>query len=147
MAFVATTLTVAMLMGVGVVVVILVNPTPSIHVSRRMVRLRGRTVPFSAIDSARAPMAGQSVDVTEVSTLWFGRSGRPLVPVVLRHRGETSLTPDQMIALVAMIEGSGIRFPQSSFDPEGRFSKYNYPEHLDKAHALALIVDEPPKSG
>jgi hypothetical protein len=63
------------------------------------------------------------------------------ISLVLAIRGRRVLSDEQTAALVAAVEASRIVLPTTSDDPDGRFTRINFPGHLDVGDAVELIRD------
>ncbi len=69
--------------------------------------------------------------------------------VLLREQGRPALDDAQREALIALLERAPIELPAAQkdpYDPKGRFSFLDRPNHLDRDAAIELVRD-PPVSG
>lgn len=122
----------------------LVSRPFAIDRERELVRIRGRVVPFSAVDLAELePFTNLDPDLL---SLRLGVRGRRTVVIVIREGREAAVTGEHRDALLALLAGSSITRPSSVHDPTGRFARFNFPGSLDKAGA-AEVVEHPPQVG
>ncbi len=122
----------------------LVSRPFAIDRERGLVRIRGRVVPFSAVDSAELePFTNLDPDLLSIR---LGIRKRRTVVLVIREGREATVTGAHRDALLAALAGSSITRPSSVHDPTGRFARFNFPGSLDKAGA-AEVVEHPPQVG
>jgi hypothetical protein len=135
----------------GSIYALMVRRTPAleIDVTRGLLRLRGAELPLSDLTGASVE-ALQSTPVSRPR-----RKGAPPLPesVVLalttrqgtRCRivllvGERRIqSAEATAALVAAVRGSAITPPTTPNDPDGRFTRINFPDALDIEDAVELI--------
>lgn len=148
-------LTLSVVVAIGVWIVR--NPVPSVDLDRNRLRIRGRSLPLSEVNVARVLMnvrtsaTGRTTTPT-LSGIRIGATGGPQISIALHH-GDADA--DQRVyreRLAEVIRRSDIRYPTSSYDPTGKFARYNFPENLDKEAALALVLgdadpSDPPVAG
>ena len=137
--------------GLVVTIHALAHPTPVADFDNGRLLVGTTSIPFAEIDDARVvPVAGRSASVSRRehgSVLRFGRAKTPstravlaTVPVPIAGRGPGGDL--RRAALLVVLERSGIRMPADPYDPAGRFSKYNFPDHLDKEGAVAFVLGD-----
>jgi hypothetical protein len=61
----------------------------------------------------------------------------------LTATGRRALTAQDRALLVEVLERSDVDVPKTRDDPTGRFARYNFPNNVSKADAIALVVDTP----
>jgi hypothetical protein len=134
--------TVALLVGFAVVTVILAiiaarSPGLLIRRDGRTVRIRGRVEPAEALDGARLltdKASGPRNDlVLELA------AGSRRTRLWLRSRDVILLDDEERTVLVAALERSAVAPPASSFDPSGRFARYNFPGSLTRDEVVGLV--------
>jgi hypothetical protein len=135
----------------GSIYALMVRRTPAleIDVTRGLLRLRGAELPLT-------DLTGASVEALQSSPMARPRQkGAPPLPesVVLalttrqgtRCRivllvGERRIqSAEATAALVAAVRGSAITTPTTPNDPDGRFTRINFPDALDIEDAVELI--------
>lgn len=105
--------------------------------------------------TARREIAWADITTAEVIAVDLIGEKRRSVVLVLRggnnirlalpltRRGRPVLKGTAAAAARTMIEASSIRVPRAKEDPDGKFSRWNFPKNVSKDDALAL-VDHPP---
>lgn len=128
------------LLSVVVAAVVLWSSRPlAVDLRRGLIRSGRRTVPITAVDSARVePLFRDDRDGLQI-TFRAGRGRR--FAVLLRLRDTAVLDDQHRDALVALIRASSIERPTSPYDPTGRFARTNFPGTLDKHDAVELVRD------
>lgn len=112
--------------------------------SQASVRRGRRRVSFDRIEAARLlpdPNLSLSMGVhlqLEAPKLGFR------VPI---HDGyDFTLKKRAREMLLELLPHTSIEMPTSHYDPKGKFAKYNFPSHITKDEAIALM-QKPPKPG
>jgi hypothetical protein len=136
---------------VGSVYAVIVRRTPAVEVDlgRGAIGLRGQDVPLSDVTGARAEAVASS------AFTWGRRKGEPPAPdtvvLVLTTRqgracrivllvGERRIQSEEATAaLVAAVRASAVAPPTTPDDPDGRFTRINFPGHVDIEDAVALL--------
>ena len=132
--------------GLGVVTLVrnAVYPQPWVNLDTDQLRAgRHEPIPLSAVDRALIPVDPATRSDVLVLRL-TGRGAR--VEIVLRDRRGPSLGPDDTHALAEAVRRTAVAIPTTSYDPTGRFARYNFPGHVDRDSAVAL-VESPPAPG
>ena len=104
----------------------------------------------------RQPIPLAQIDRAVLSTAPVGKGGRVLVlrvtakearvEFILRDRQDATLDPTSTAVLAEALRRTSIAMPTSIHDPTGRFARYNFPGHVDRDDAVAL-VEHPPAAG
>lgn len=113
----------------------------SVQLAEGQLRRGRRIMSFTAIDAARLE-GGPSAELSLIleASDGFGM----LVPI---HDGRKRiLRGDTRKVLLQILPQSSIVISTSPYDPKGRFARYNFPTHLTKADAIALL-ENPPNPG
>ena len=104
----------------------------------------------------RRPVPLSRVDRAVLTTAPVGNGGRVLVlrltakearvDFILRDRKDATLDPTSTAVLAEALRRTSVAMPTSIHDPTGRFARYNFPGHVDRDDAVAL-VEHPPAAG
>ncbi|WP_156155619.1 hypothetical protein [Frigoribacterium sp. MEB024] len=104
----------------------------------------------------RRPVPLARVDRAVLTTAPVGNGGRVLVlrltakearvDFILRDRKDATLDPTSTAVLAEALRRTSVAMPTSIHDPTGRFARYNFPGHVDRDDAVAL-VEHPPAAG
>jgi hypothetical protein len=137
---------------IGSVFALIVRRTPALEVdvARGLVRLRREEIAFADLTGARVevqarPVRGRdrqpapaTVPADSVVLALSTQGGRACRIVLLV--GDRRVQSDEAIAaLTAAVRGSRIAVPASPDDPDGRFTRVNFPGHLDADDAVDLL--------
>ncbi|MFG6444496.1 hypothetical protein ACFXQA_04405 [Microbacterium sp. P07] len=68
------------------------------------------------------------------------------VEIILRNRNGPRLDRSSTQVLAEALRRTAIAMPSSADDPTGRFARFNFPGHIDRNDAIAL-VENPPAPG
>lgn len=144
----------ALLIGIGVTVGIVAVIT--------LIRNALAPQPWVDLDSGqlragtRRPIPLTQVDRAVLTTAPVGNGGRVLVlrltakearvEFILRDRKDATLDPTSTAVLAEALRRTSVAMPTSIHDPTGRFARYNFPGHVDRDDAVAL-VEHPPAAG
>jgi hypothetical protein len=136
-----TVLLIVIAVGVLVATVLLTNGA-WVNVSRREIRSGlQRAVPFAAVDQAKlVPLRARGERPLRLE-LFAGR--RRCGNFLIRSRTGEPLAAESRVRLLAVIDGSSITLPSAPEDPSGRFTRYNFPNHVGKDDALELVRTPP----
>jgi FtsH-binding integral membrane protein len=112
----------------------------------RRIRVGAREAEWSALTAAKVSTA--SVWPGAPRTLFLTLEGEDglSAPLTLRKRDRLALTSTQRDLVVQMISESSVQMPRAAEDPGGRFSRFNFPEHVTRDDAVEL-VKKPPRAG
>ncbi|WP_374947062.1 hypothetical protein [Agreia sp.] len=116
----------------------------STFVSERLgvLRVGRRVVHFSDIDRARLLVS--TIGAERCVQLELSSQEHRLRASVILRDYDGRARPTSTAALVGrIIEESAIELPVSRGDPQGNFTRYNYPENITKADALAMALNPP----
>jgi hypothetical protein len=104
----------------------------------------------------RRPIPLTQVDRAVLTTAPVGNGGRVLVlrltakearvEFILRDRQDATLDPTSTAVLAEALRRTSVAMPTSIHDPTGRFARYNFPGHIGRDDAVAL-VEHPPAAG
>jgi hypothetical protein len=103
-------------------------------------RVGRRVVHFAELDWAT--LTPTTVDGWGGLMLHFG-SDRVRCAFALRSRDDKALDLDTRRLVAEVLRRSSIAYPASSYDPTGRFSRYNFPNHLNRDDAVAVTLNPP----
>lgn len=102
------------------------------------------------------PIPLSDVDRAVLITTVVGKGGRVLVlrllaeearvEVIVRDRRDATLDPISTAVLAEALRRTSVAMPTSIHDPSGRFARYNFPGHIGRDDAVAL-VEHPPAAG
>ncbi|KQT37082.1 hypothetical protein ASG28_15435 [Frigoribacterium sp. Leaf415] len=104
----------------------------------------------------RRPIPLAQVDRAVLTTAPVGTGGRVVVlrltakearvEFILRDRQDATLDPTSTAVLAEALRRTSVAMPTSIHDPSGRFARYNFPGHIGRDDAVAL-VEHPPAAG
>jgi hypothetical protein len=136
----------------GCVVALIVRRTPALEVdvARGLVRLRREEIPFADFTGARVevqvpPARGRDRQAAparvpaDAVVLALSTSTGRACRIVLLVGDRRVQSERATAALVAAVRGSSIVAPASPDDPDGRFTRINFPGHLDADDAVDLL--------
>jgi hypothetical protein len=142
--------------------VVAVGVTVGIFAVITLIRNARAPQPWIDLDSGqlragtRRPIPLGQVDRAVLTTTPVGTGGRVLVlrltaeearvEFILRDRQDATLDPVSSAVLAEALRRTSIAMPTSIHDPSGRFARYNFPGHVDRDDAVALVED-PPAAG
>jgi hypothetical protein len=134
----------ALIVAITVYVRAVRNPPPRLDFDRSELRIGADTTPFADIDTAVvvADLVGPSFDLA----LDVGATDHRHARFILRSPSRRELIPVEREAVAAMIALSGIRVPDPKpdpYDPTGKFSWMDYPNHRSKDAAIELVLHTP----
>jgi hypothetical protein len=112
----------------------------------RRIRVGNREAGWNDLTAAKLSTASLSPGAPRTLFLTLEGEGGLRAPVTLRRRDRLALTSAQRDLAVRMITDSRVEMPRAAEDPDGRFSRFNYPEHVSRDDAIALIL-RPPRAG
>lgn len=107
-------------------------------------RVRGQSIDAIAFD--RASLLTERAYGPRRNLLLELHAGRSAARIWLRSGDRVLLAADEQDALVRLLELSSIAPPRSAFDPDGRFSRVEFPGSLTRADAVD-VVRRIPKPG
>lgn len=106
--------------------------------SHRMRRGR-REVAASDLHAARL-----LIDPDDLAGLHLQLEAPRLAFRVPLHNGREVVISERAIEiLLTLLPHSSIVMPESHYDPKGKFAKYNFPSHITKDEAIALMENPP----
>jgi hypothetical protein len=108
-----------------------------VDAARSRLRLGRREWGFSEVTGARVELAGGDGDDTLV--LRLTTTGGESCGILVSTRTGTRIDDAQRDALLALVDGSRIAPPRSKDDPHGRFAHIEFPGHLTREDAMALV--------
>jgi hypothetical protein len=141
MPIVATIAGALILEAVALFVVVLLNPVPMVNMERKRIRIRRREIAFRDITSATVVVEG-SVTKPEL-LLTFGARRGTRCGLYLRDGKDRPLPDPAREQLLTVLHESSITPPTSPYDPNGKFTKYNFPGQLGKDEVIALVESNP----
>ncbi|MBP1240663.1 hypothetical protein ABID92_002835 [Frigoribacterium sp. PvP120] len=115
-------------------------PVAAVSLGSDSLRSGARTVSLAAVDAAQIGVVRRRGRPSIVTLrLSAGKAAR--AEAVLRdHRGQ-ALDDDRRLVLVEALHRSSVAVPVSPDDPTGRFTRLNFPAHLDGDAAVAMALD------
>jgi hypothetical protein len=145
---------VAVLAPLGVLAVVFVIVTvvhhrrwPSVAVSLGSDELRAgaRVIPLASVTAAQLMVLPiRKRDPVLILRLLSVEKAR--AEVLLRDRRGHELPAEQQQVLAEAIRRTTVAMPVSRDDPSGRFARYNFPGHVDRDDAVAVVL-RPPRAG
>jgi hypothetical protein len=145
---------VAVLASLGVLAVVLAVVTvvhhrrwPSVAVSLGTGELRagGRVIPLASVTAAQFGFVPiRKRDPVLTLRLLSGEKAR--AEVLLRDRRGHGLPAEQQQVLAEAIRRTAVAMSVWRDDPSGRFARYNFPGHIDRDDAVAVVL-HPPRAG
>jgi len=126
-----------------VVIAQLRSPQPWVNLARGELRMGRRVLRFEQIE--RAVLTVMVTRRTRVLVLHFGAEKGGMARAVLRDRSGNPIEAHDAALLVAVLDRSNVRMPEAKEDPSGRFARYNFPGHVTKDEAIALVRNPPDK--
>jgi hypothetical protein len=106
-------------------------------------RLGSRTRPLSELVTAILTATPATKRGSRLVSLAVGPQRGPRSAFVLRARDGTPIPKETAELLAETVRRSAIAMPENPDDPTGRFARYNYPGHVTREEALALILSPP----
>lgn len=139
---VVASLLVVALVGIAMIVVHSArHPAPWVNLDTNELRSGTKTVPLASIDNALLIAVGSAKSASLVLQL---RSGKTTITnVYIRQRSAIVLTERDRPVFAETLRRSAIAMPYNAVDPKGRFSRYNFPGHVDKETAIDLVLNTP----
>lgn len=132
-----------LIFAVMVLVQRLRTPGVWVRTADRRVRAGRRSIAWGELTSAELVPALFWPGGKRTLVLLLHGPGTFRAPIVLRRRGAAVLGPTGTVRADALVAGSSIEVPRAAEDPDGRFSRWNFPSHVSRETALALIADPP----
>ena len=120
-------------------------PQPWVDLDADLLRAgRRRSIPLASVDRAvlSTTIAGTGVRVLILRVV----AQEARVEFILRDRKDATLDPTSTAVLAEALRRTSIAMPTSIHDPSGRFARYNFPGHVGRDDAVAL-VEHPPATG
>lgn len=120
-------------------------PQPWVDLDADLLRAgRRRSIPLASVDRAvlSTTIAGTGVRVLVLRVV----AQEARVEFILRDRKDATLDPTSTAVLAEALRRTSIAMPTSIHDPSGRFARYNFPGHVGRDDAVAL-VEHPPATG
>ena len=115
-------------------------PVAAVSLGSDSLRSGARTVPLAAVDAAQIGVVRRR-GRPSIVTLRLSAGSAVRAEVVLRdHRGQ-ALDDGRRRVLVEALRRSSVAVPVSPDDPTGRFTRLNFPAHLDGDAAVAMVLD------
>ncbi|PPF85136.1 hypothetical protein C5B96_06755 [Subtercola sp. Z020] len=124
-----------------VAIVRLIYPPVQLNAGRGLIRAGQRTAAYSEVSTAQLLVTATSAR-RGLTLLLRTRTGVRAI-ILIRDGKQRTLAPKAADLVRDLIERSGIELPVSPDDPKGKFARYNFPDHVTRADALAL-VEHPP---
>ncbi len=138
---VASLLVVALVNVARIVVHSARHPAPWVNLEMNELRSGTKTVPLASIDNAVLVAAGSAKFASLVLQL---RSGKTTITnVYIRQRSTIVLSERDRPVFAETLRRTAIAMPCNPDDPKGRFSRYNFPGHVDKETAIDLVLNTP----
>ncbi|MFD1713219.1 hypothetical protein ACFSBZ_01935 [Amnibacterium flavum] len=137
---IAVPLVVVVLAALATVILKWLVPQPWANFDTSEFRTGRRVVPMSELDWAKVEYLPARSNRTNGMLLRFGS---PRLRAVFSLRSARGQTIDEDLArhLAEVIERSSIEVPKSSYDPTGKFARYNFPGSVGKADAITLLLN------
>lgn len=142
---IAVVLAVAVLAGVGRWMLRRFPEVWANPVTRR-IRVGAREADWHDLRAAKVSTASVWPGAPRTLFLTLEGDGGLRAPLTLRRRDRLALTNAQRDLAVRMLNDSNVEMPRAPEDPDGRFSRFNYPEHISRDDAVGLVA-HPPRAG
>ncbi|UKF29586.1 hypothetical protein [Clavibacter phaseoli] len=130
-------LLVVAVVGIAYLIVAERTQPPAIDVARQVLRIGRKERGFAEVTGARIELTGGPGDDTLI--LRLTTTGGESCSVVVSTREGVRVDAAQRDALLALVAGSRIAPPRSKDDPHGRFAHVEFPGHLTREDAAALV--------
>ncbi|RII88203.1 hypothetical protein DZF95_15785, partial [Clavibacter michiganensis] len=130
-------LLVVAVVGIAYLIVAERTQPPAIDVAHQVLRIGRKEWGFAEVTGARIELAGGPGDDTLI--LRLTTTGGESCSVVVSTREGVRVDDAQRDALLALVAGSRIAPPRSKDDPHGRFAHVEFPGHLTREDAAALV--------
>ena len=114
-------------------------PLAAVSLGTGELRAGSRTVELASVDAAQIGVLPQRRR-EPVVTLRLSAGGKARVEAFLRDRRGATLTDEHRLVLAEALRRTSIVLPVSPDDPKGRFTRINFPGHLDRDEAVASAL-------
>jgi membrane protein YdbS with pleckstrin-like domain len=133
-------------LAVAFVVVTVVHhrrwPPVAVSLGSGELRAGGRVIPLASVNAAQfGSVPIRKRDPVLTLRLLSGEKAR--AEVLLRDRRGHELPVEQQQVLAEAIRRTAVAMPVSRDDPSGRFARYNFPGHIDRDDAVAVVLHPP----
>jgi len=118
------------------------TPTVEVNTARRRIRAGKREAGWEELNTAELIILSPSQRRHALVLMLRAPTGLR-IPLVLMRRGAPALPPDHRALARMVINGSSIAMPRAKEDPDGRFSRWNFPQNVSKVDAEALVTRPP----
>jgi hypothetical protein len=129
------------LVSIVVVIVVLARrwPLGSVSLGSDALRAGAHTVALASVDAARIGVVRRRRRAPIVTLRLSAGTGMRAEVVLRDHRGRTS-DAEQRLVLAEALRRSSVAVPVSPDDPTGRFTRLNFPAHLERDAAVAMAL-------
>jgi len=134
----------AAIFGLVTVVRNRIYPQPWVNLDTDELRAGRHTVALSRVDRASIPVEPATKNGVLVLRLVAAPEAR--VEIILRDRRGATLDQTSTAVLAEAVRRTSVAMPTASYDPTGRFARYNFPGRISREDAVAL-VERPPGPG
>ncbi|KAA9089459.1 hypothetical protein [Microbacterium radiodurans] len=110
---------------------------------RSLIRIRDDEIVWADLVSAQVSAMRVWPGSPRTVFLTLATSDGRRVPLPVRRRDRLVMTPDERELVARVVHASSIEVPRAPEDPEGRFSRYNFPTHVGREDAARLIAKPP----
>ena len=135
----------ASILSVAALVVARVRRALYVNFSERLIRIRRTVVRFEEINVAAIEGAGAG-NAGNAYVLRFGVDKGVSARVPLQ-RGPKGMSDESRQRLLTVLRASNIGMPSDSYDPHGKFARYNFPENVTKEQVLDIVENHPEPYG
>ena len=118
-------------------------PEVWVEPNRRLLRSGTRETSWNDVSAARLSLANLWPGSPRTLFLTLETASGVRAPIPLRRRGRLILSTAERDLLVRVIDGSSIEVPRAPEDPDGRFSRFTFPEHVERDVAARLVAQPP----
>lgn len=116
-------------------------PQPAVNLDTSELRAGRKVVPLAHIDSASLGVTPLKKTRVVILRITAGREAR--AEFVLRDQKDRTLGATPSRVLAEALRRTTIIMPVSKDDPTGRFAHYNFPGHITREEAVALVLAPP----
>lgn len=137
-------------LGLSVAVAVVITrrryPAVWVDIAERRLRSAGRELRWDEVSAAELVVGATGSKRTRTLFLVLRGDDGLRVLITLVRRGAPAIQGREAAVARAIIASSSIAMPRAKEDPEGRFSRYNFPTNLSKEDAEAVVA-RPPRAG
>lgn len=116
------------------------------HPDRGRVRAGGREAAWTELATARVSLVSVWPGAPHTLFLTLETAGGLRAPLSLRRYDRLVMTSDERDVASRMVRHSSIELPRAPEDPNGRFSRFTFPQHVGRDDAVDLVL-RPPRAG